>query len=175
MPRKLYPHSCRALMLGVLTLLAFVVPSFAQSKILGGYFEEWSIYYAGYNIANLQQNGVANKLTHLIYAFSNVATSPAIGCSIADPWADYQTPYPPSVNGQQYRVRCIEICRHTAVKRAASRSKGIDLDGRRFVNEYAGISDRRQHGCGTAGIGGMCVDIFHQWKHCARHQRAGVI
>ena len=39
-----------------------------DGKILGSYFEEWSIYYAGYNIANLQQNGVANKLTHLFYA-----------------------------------------------------------------------------------------------------------
>ena len=34
-------------------------------KVVGGYFEEWSIYFAGYNIANLQANGVANKLTHL--------------------------------------------------------------------------------------------------------------
>lgn len=48
------PLSCRALVLGVLTVVAFVAPSFAQDKILGGYFEEWSIYYAGYNIANLQ-------------------------------------------------------------------------------------------------------------------------
>jgi chitinase len=102
MPKKFYPHSCRAALLGMLTLLFVVVPSFAQSKILGGYFEEWSIYYAGYNIANLQQNGVANKLTHLIYAFANVATSPAVGCSIADSWADYQSPYLPSVNGQPY-------------------------------------------------------------------------
>jgi chitinase len=71
-------------------------------KILGGYFEEWSIYYAGYNIANLQQNGVADKLTHLMYAFANVTTTPAPGCAIADSWADYQTPYLPSVNGTPY-------------------------------------------------------------------------
>ncbi len=73
-----------------------------QGKILGGYFEEWSIYYAGYNIANLQQNGVADKLTHLMYAFANVTTSPAPACSIADSWADYQTPYLPSVSGTAY-------------------------------------------------------------------------
>ncbi len=102
MPKKLFPHSCRALALGLLTLIAFVVPSFGQQKILGGYFEEWSIYYAGYNIANLQQNGVANKLSHLLYAFANVTTTPAPGCAIADSWADYQTPYLPSVNGQPY-------------------------------------------------------------------------
>ena len=62
-------------------LLASTVSSSGQSpsggKILGGYFEEWSIYYAGYNIANLQQNGVADKLTHLMYAFANVTTPDA--------------------------------------------------------------------------------------------------
>jgi GH18 family chitinase len=76
-----------------------------HAKILAGYFEEWSIYYAGYNVANLQQNGVADKLTHLIYAFANV-TAPAGdmpgGCGIADAWADYQSPYLPSVNGNPY-------------------------------------------------------------------------
>jgi chitinase len=73
-----------------------------SGKILGGYFEEWSIYYAGYNIANLQQNGVADKLTHLLYAFANVTTTPAPACAIADSWADYQTPYLPSVSGVPY-------------------------------------------------------------------------
>jgi len=97
-------HSCRVVLVGVVTLIASVVPAFAQNnnKILGGYFEEWSIYYAGYNIANLQQNGVAGKLTHLIYAFANVTTDPAPACSIADTWADYQTPYLPSVSGVAY-------------------------------------------------------------------------
>lgn len=102
MPEKFSPHSCRAVALGLLTLVVFVAPSFAQQKILGGYFEEWSIYYAQYNIANLQQNGVANKLSHLLYAFANVTTTPAAGCAIADSWADYQSPYLPSVNGQKY-------------------------------------------------------------------------
>ncbi|MFZ0817433.1 MAG: glycosyl hydrolase family 18 protein [Candidatus Sulfotelmatobacter sp.] len=93
-------------MLTLLALVACISPSFAQNhnqgKILGGYFEEWSIYYAGYNIANLQQNGVADKLTHLIYAFGNVTTTPSPACAIADTWADYQSPYLPSVNGTAY-------------------------------------------------------------------------
>lgn len=76
-----------------------------QKKILAGYFEEWSIYGANYNIANLQANRVANKITHLIYAFGNVAPTsgaPDALCHIADTWADYQTPYLPSVNGSPY-------------------------------------------------------------------------
>ena len=36
-----------------------------KSKVVGGYFEEWSIHGAGYNVASLQANGVADKLTHL--------------------------------------------------------------------------------------------------------------
>lgn len=96
----------RVSLLTLMTLVACIAPSFAQKnspgKIVGGYFEEWSIYYAGYNIANLQQNGAANKLTHLMYAFANVTTSPSTGCAIADSWADYQTPYLPSVNGDPY-------------------------------------------------------------------------
>jgi chitinase len=93
--------SCRAIVLGLLSVATLVLPSLAQDKILGGYFEEWSIYYAGYNIANLQQNGVADKLTHLIYAFADVSSDPP-GCVIADSWADYQSPYLPSVSGTAY-------------------------------------------------------------------------
>jgi chitinase len=70
-----------------------------RGKVVGGYFEEWSIYFAGYNIANLQANGVADKLTHLSYAFGNA--TPA-GCAIADSWADYQSPFLPSVSGAPY-------------------------------------------------------------------------
>ena len=65
-------------------------------KVVGGYFEEWSIYFANFNIANLQANGVADRLTHLNYAFGGVNST---GCFIADSWADYQTPYLPTVTG----------------------------------------------------------------------------
>src|SRR5215468_7465714 len=65
-------------------------------KVVGGYFEEWSIYFANFNIANLQANGVADRLTHLNYAFGGVNST---GCFIADSWADYQTPYLPTITG----------------------------------------------------------------------------
>jgi chitinase len=113
MTNNLPLRACRSLFTFLLVLAACVGPSFAQNsapqsqsndqgKILGGYFEEWSIYYAGYNIANLQQNGVAKKLTHLLYAFANVTTTPSPACAIADTWADYQSPYLPSVSGVAY-------------------------------------------------------------------------
>jgi chitinase len=114
MPSNFLPRLCRVALMSCLAFVSCVYPSFAQTstqnhnhdqssgKILGGYFEEWSIYYAGYNIANLQQNGVADKLTHLLYAFGNVTTTPSPACAIADSWADYQSPYLPSVSGVAY-------------------------------------------------------------------------
>jgi chitinase len=78
----------------------------STQKVLAGYFEEWSIYGANYNVANLQQNGVADRISHLIYAFANVSVTttgtPSASCQIADSWADYQSPYLPSVNGTPY-------------------------------------------------------------------------
>ncbi len=54
-----------ALFLAALPLAANQPDDEHHSKVVGGYFEEWSIYGANFNIANLQANGVANKLTHL--------------------------------------------------------------------------------------------------------------
>jgi chitinase len=97
----------------ITVLLAYGTPSLArdqahgrdQQKILAGYFEEWSIYAANYNVANLQANGVANDISHLLYAFGDVAPTsgaPNAQCQLADTWADYQDPYLPSVSGQPY-------------------------------------------------------------------------
>ncbi|MGB9436202.1 MAG: glycosyl hydrolase family 18 protein [Candidatus Acidiferrum sp.] len=87
------------LLFATLPLLANEPDNNHHSKVVGGYFEEWSIYGAGFNVANLQTNGVADKLTHLTYAFGNATPT---GCAIADAWADYQDPYLPSVNGTPY-------------------------------------------------------------------------
>jgi chitinase len=86
--------------LAVLCLSSIAAAQFhPHPKVVGGYFEEWSIYGANYNVANLQANGVANRLTHLTYAFGDATAS---GCAIADSWADYQDPSLPSVTGEAY-------------------------------------------------------------------------
>jgi chitinase len=99
---------CRALFVSLLALVTCGTSSFAndphdKGKILAGYFEEWSIYYANYNVADLHNNGVADQLTHFIYAFANVtadASNPSNDtCAIADAWADFETPYLPPVGG----------------------------------------------------------------------------
>src|SRR5271155_5563978 len=106
MSRPFLPHLLRVVLASLLTTVACVAQSFAQAhhpgKIFGGYFEEWGIHYAGYNIADLQKNGVADELTHLIYAFGNVTPTSPPACAIADPVAAYQNSSLPSVNGKPY-------------------------------------------------------------------------
>jgi len=109
---RLSPYFLALTLLGVLLASATHAESNSgkersgPQRILAGYFEEWSIYGANYNVANLQQNGVADKISHLIYAFANVSVTnsdePSATCQIADSWADYQSPYLPSVNGVPY-------------------------------------------------------------------------
>ena len=94
-----------ALFAGLAALLACGAPAFAQNhnKILAGYFEEWSVYYANYNLANLESNGSAAKLSHLVYAFGDVsasASNPSTDtCVIADAWADFEDNNLPPVGG----------------------------------------------------------------------------
>jgi len=106
MSRPFLPHLLRVVLASLLTTAACVSQSFAQAhhpgKIFGGYFEEWGINYAGYNIADLQKNGVADELTHLIYAFGNVTPTSPPACAIADPVAAYQNATIPSVSGKPY-------------------------------------------------------------------------
>jgi chitinase len=162
------PFLTRLLRMALITILALVAcisPSFAQAptqgKILGGYFEEWSIYYAGYNIANLQQNGVAGKLTHLLYAFANVTTTPAPACALADTWADYQSPYLPSVNGSPYpgplygNFAAIQQLKglHPNLKML------ISLGGASAANTAA-FSTAASSSAGRQALAASCIDLF---------------
>src|SRR5580698_11447647 len=96
------------LLVSMLTLATCSISSVAQTsnsqgKILAGFFEEWSIYYANYNLANLESNGSAAKLSHLVYAFGDVSASASNpssnSCVIADPWADFEDNNLPPVGG----------------------------------------------------------------------------
>jgi chitinase len=156
-------HSCRVVLVGVVTLIASVVPAFAQNnnKILGGYFEEWSIYYAGYNIANLQQNGVAGKLTHLIYAFANVTTDPAPACSIADTWADYQTPYLPSVSGVAYPGPLFgSFAAIEQLKQLHPQLKVLMSIGGASSSNTAAFVTAASTAAGRQALAASCIDLF---------------
>jgi chitinase len=146
-------------------LLAFTLSLSGQKhdegKILGGYFEEWSIYYAGYNIANLQQNGVADKLTHLFYAFANVTTTPAPGCAIADSWADYLTPYLPSVSGVPYSGPMLG--NFAAIQQLKQLHPGLkvlmSIGGASGANTAA-FATAASTAAGRQALAASCIDLF---------------
>lgn len=86
--------------------LALITPSAAQAHRspnhdrVVGYFIQWGIYARSFYAKNLVDNGSAAKLTTLNYAFGLL--DPQGNCVSADPWADYQRPFPAdqSVSGQ---------------------------------------------------------------------------
>ena len=59
-----------------------------------GYFIQWGIYGRAFFVKNLDTSGAAHRLTHINYAFGDVAPNPAgeVVCRSADPWADYDRP-----------------------------------------------------------------------------------
>jgi chitinase len=72
-----------------------VETSAPSTLFMGGWYEEWGTYYANYNVAQLQANGVAGVLTHLIYAFAKpIANGSDVNCALADTYADYQKVVP---------------------------------------------------------------------------------
>jgi chitinase len=146
--------------LALATLAVLAVPSFAQQKILGGYFEEWSIYYAGYNIANLQENGVANNLTHLIYAFADVTSAPA-ACALADTWADYQSPYLPSVSGTPYSGPLYgNFAAIQQLKQLHPNLKVLISIGGASAANTAAFSTLASTAAGRQAFAASCIDLF---------------
>ncbi len=66
-----------------------------STLMMAGWYEEWGTYYANANVADLQSNGVAGSLTHLIYAFAKPAANGSnVNCALADTYADYQKVVP---------------------------------------------------------------------------------
>jgi len=132
-----------------------------QGKILGGYFEEWSIYYAGYNIANIQQNGVAGKLTHLLYAFANVSTTPATACTIADSYADYQDTNVPSVSGAPYTGPLYG--NFAAIQQLEQLHTNLHVlisIGGASASNTAAFSNAASTAAGRQALAASCIDIF---------------
>jgi len=138
-----------------------------KSKVIGGYFEEWSIYFAGYNIANLQANGVADKLTHLTYAFGDATPT---GCAIADSWADYQDPYLPSVSGAPYTGPLYgNFAALLQLKQLHPNLKVlISLAG------AAGFSDAASTATGRRAMVANCIDLFVKGNLAPGISAAGV-
>jgi chitinase len=151
----------------VLLWLAFVVcvsPSLAQAphfdKVMGGYFEEWGIHYGGFTIADLQKNGVADKLTHLIYAFGDVTPTSTPSCAIEDPSAAYLDASLPSVSGKPYTAPVYgNFGAILQLKEMHPRLKVlISLGGQ--AGNSAGWATAAGTPAGRAALASSCIDLF---------------
>ncbi|MBV2353277.1 cellulose binding domain-containing protein [Streptomyces sp. J2-1] len=60
-------------------------PPASGDKVKLGYFIEWGTYERNYNVKNLVTSGSASKITHINYAFGNVANGQ---CALYDSFAD---------------------------------------------------------------------------------------
>ncbi|HEX3683312.1 MAG TPA: glycoside hydrolase family 18 protein [Bryobacteraceae bacterium] len=128
-------------------------------KLLGAYFEEWSIYGADYNIADVQNSGAASDLTHLLYAFANVSTTAQ--CAIADSWADYQSPYLPSVNGQPYTGPLYgNFAALQQLKQLHPSLKVMISIGGASAANTANFSSAAATAAGRQQLAASCIDMF---------------
>jgi len=132
-----------------------------SDKILAAYFEEWSIYGADFNVADVQNSGAASKLTHLLYAFANVSSNGQ--CAIADSWADYQTPYLPSVSGQPYTGPLYgNFAALQQLKQLHPGLKVMISIGGASATNTANFSAAAATAEGRQQLAASCIDIFIQ-------------
>jgi chitinase len=130
-----------------------------RDKIVGAYFEEWSIYGANYNVADIQNSGAAGVLTHVLYAFANVSTTGQ--CAIADSWADYQDPYLPSVNGQPYSGSLYgNFAALLQLKQLHPNLKVLISIGGASATNTTNFSAAAATAAGRARLASSCIDLF---------------
>jgi chitinase len=134
--------------------------------VVGGWFEEWSVYYAGYNIANMQTNGVANKLTHLFYAFSGLTapTSATAACVIADSYADYQKLGVPQVTGAYSGAGGVygNFGAIQQLKAANPNLKTIISIGGASAAAVSAFTTAASTAAGRTALASSCINIFIQ-------------
>jgi chitinase len=162
---KYFPlRPLRAALVSLLVLASCASQSLSQArhhgKVFGGYFEEWGIRYANYNIADLEKNGVADELTHLIYAFGNVTPTASPACAVADPLAAYEDSTLPSVSGKAYTAPLFG--NFGAIQQLKARHPNltvlISLGGQ--AGNVAGFTTAASTEAGRAALAASCIDMF---------------
>jgi chitinase len=130
-----------------------------KARVVGAYFEEWSIYGANYNVADIQNSGAADVLTHVLYAFANVSSNGQ--CAIADSWADYQTPYLPSVSGMPYTGPLLgNFGALLQLKQLHPNLKVLISIGGASATNTANFSAAAATAAGRSQLASSCIDMF---------------
>jgi len=162
--KQFLPCGCRVILGCWFAFFACVSSAVAQKQhrpmIFGGYFEEWGSAYSGYNITDLDKNGVADRLTHLIYAFGDVSAEAVPKCAIEDPVAAYQNSSVPGVRGKPFTaplyghfgaIQQLKVL-HPALKVL------ISLGGQ--AGNPAGFVTASRTAEGRATLAASCIDLF---------------
>jgi len=131
-----------------------------KGRVFGGYFEEWGIRYAHYNIADLQKNGVADVLTHLIYAFGNVTPTASPACAVADPLAAYQDSTLPSVSGKAYSAPLFGNFGAIQQLKALHPNLTVLISLGGQAGNVAGFTTAAGTEAGRAALAASCIDMF---------------
>jgi chitinase len=140
--------------------LLFASQARHSGKIFGGYFEEWGIRYAHYNIADLEKNGVADELTHLIYAFGNVTPTASPACAVADPLAAYQDSTLPSVSGKPYTAPLFGNFGAIQQLKALHPNLTVLISLGGQAGNVAGFTNAAGTEAGRAALAASCIDMF---------------
>lgn len=155
-----------ALMAGCLSLMPSLLrasddgrASHDHQRAVEAYFEEWSIYGADYNISDIQNSGAADVLTHILYAFANVSLNGQ--CAIADSWADYQTPYLPSVDGNTYTGPLYgNFAALLQLKHLHPNLKVLISIGGASASNTGNFSSAAATAAGRQQLAASCIDMF---------------
>lgn len=149
----------------VLILLACAPLALAQTsqpnKIMAGYFyQKWSTDYAHYSIANIEKDGVAGKLTYLIYAFGNVTPTSTPKCAVADPEAAYLNRNVPSVSGAPYTHPPYGSFGAIEQLRAMNPNLKVLISLGGEAGNVAGFTSASATSAGRAALVSSCINLF---------------
>jgi len=96
-----------------------------------------------------------------MYAFANVTTNPAPACSIADSWADYQTPYLPSVSGVAYSGPLYgNFAAIQQLKQLHPKLKVLMSIGGASAGNTAAFVTAASTAAGRQALADSCIDLF---------------
>jgi len=158
------PRPLRAALMSLLVLVSCTSQSLSQArhngKIFAGYFEEWGVRYANYNIADLERNGVAAELTHLIYAFGNVTPTASPACAVADPLAAYEDATLPSVSGKAYTAPLLGNFGAIQQLKALHPNLTVLISLGGQAGNVAGFTNAAGTEAGRTALAASCIDMF---------------
>jgi chitinase len=108
----------------------------------------------------LQKNGVADQLTHLIYAFGDVTPTATPSCAIEDPAAAYKDASLPSVSGKPYTAPLYgNFGAILQLKELHPRLKVLISLGGQAGNAAGWVTAASTPG-GRAALASSCIDLF---------------